>query len=125
MESGYDWTEVLDRAAKLFNASCSRGLGPARHSEPLPFAEAARLPWDVAPFVDGGPVNAKAILVLFTFFLVRENEGAVARKADMTINTTGKTVLWRLSASKTDPRALGAEREWGCVLAVKRRLPIP
>ena len=54
LELGYNWSEVLDRAAKLFNASCSRGMGPARQSEPLPFAEAARLPWDAAPFVDGG-----------------------------------------------------------------------
>ena len=26
-----------------------------------------------------------------------------------------KKIVWRLSASKKDPRALGAEREWGCL----------
>ena len=63
----------------------------------------------------GGPINTYAIIVLFTYFLVRENEGASARRVDMTVNKVTQKVLWRLSASKTDPRALGAEREWGCL----------
>ena len=71
--------------------------------------------WGVDPAVAGGPVNTKAIIVLFTYFLVRENEGAVARRSDISLNTVGRRVLWRLSASKTDPRALGSEREWGCL----------
>ena len=73
------------------------------------------MPWDTSPVVANGPVNTKAVIVMYTFFLVRENEGSVARLADVSVNTAGKRILWRLSASKTDPRALGAEREWGCL----------
>ena len=54
-------------------------------------------------------------MVLSTYFLVRENEGACARRADLSINEVTQKVMWRLSASKTDPRALGVEREWGCL----------
>ena len=115
LESGYPWDEVLERAIKLFNASCSRGVGPARQSEPLPFALIAKMSWEVKPYVPKGPVNTLAVIVAFTFFLVRENEGAVARRSDVSINLTTKKIMWRLAASKTDPRALGAEREWGCL----------
>ena len=82
MAEGYKWDARLDRAAALFNVSCARGLGPARQSEPLPFEDAMAMKWGLEPAVAGGPVNTKAIIVLFTYFLVREIEGAVARRAD-------------------------------------------
>ena len=58
-------------------------------------------------------MNAHAVICLFTYFLVRENEGATARRADISINSVSKKVLWRLSVSKMDPAALGCERRQG------------
>ena len=63
LAEGYKWDARLDRAAALFNASCSRGLGPARQSEPLPFEDALAMKWKVDPAVAGGPVNTKATII--------------------------------------------------------------
>ena len=67
------------------------------------------------PMVRDGPVGNHNILVLFTYFLLREVEGSMARNRDVTINDERKVIIWRVLVSKTDPMALGCEREWGCL----------
>ena len=57
-------------------ASTLRGIGPPRQSEPLNYEAVLLmdLPVDV-PIVARGPINTKALAVLFTCFLLREMEG--------------------------------------------------
>ena len=71
--------------------------------------------WPEAPVVKGGPVGTGNLITLFTHWLVRDMDGALAMARDMHINTESQTATWRLSASKTDPKALGCERAWGCL----------
>ena len=40
---GYAWDSQLAQAQHRFNVSTTRGLGPARQSEPLPFEKVAEL----------------------------------------------------------------------------------
>ena len=112
---GYSWTDSLDWAAKKFTLSVSRGLGPPRQSEPLDFERACLLDLALSPLVPGGPVGTHNLIILFTFFVLRELEGAMARRRDVRINAAARTVTWRLPVSKTDPGALGCERSWGCL----------
>ena len=73
------------------------------------------LDFGVQPMVDQGPVNAKAVAAMFTFWFIRDLEGRMAKLPDLTLNRQAKVATWRLSASKTDPVALGCERQWGCL----------
>ena len=90
----------------------SEGGGPPRQSEPIDFEAALLLTFTWAPLVQHGPTNTLAGLVLFTFFLIRELEGSLARRAHMWTNREEKRVYWILPASKTDAQALGCTREW-------------
>ena len=56
------------------------------------------------------------LAVLFTYFLVREVGGSLAKNVDVKVDQSKKLVTWRLSVSKTDPMALGAERSWGVLV---------
>ena len=112
---GYSWTEQLAQAALRFHLSTSRGLGPSKQSEPLDFKMCVKLALsDDPPFI-GGPIGIMNLIVLFTYFLLREIEGALARWSDVHLNLVACTVTWRLPVSKTDPAAKGCERTWGCL----------
>ena len=43
LAAGHEWSSILARSARLFTASATRGIGPARQSEPLPFARVVEL----------------------------------------------------------------------------------
>ena len=61
-----------------------------------------------------GPVNTNAIIILVTFFMIRELEGAVAKMGHMAFCVEDLTVTWALPVSKTDYTATGRKRTWGC-----------
>ena len=115
LADGYEWSEVLGHAYRRFTLSVQRGVGPPKQSEPLKFHVLVAMPLPTAPLVHGGPVNTKGLVVLYTYWFVRDVEGALARFSDVTINTSEKMVSWRLSVSKADPAALGCVRKWGCL----------
>ena len=106
----------MELAARRFNLSTRRGAGPPRQSEPLNFELLANLQLGWEPLVVGGPVNTHAIVVLFTFFMVRELEGAVAKVAHLSLDEDELTVTWSLPVSKTDYAATGCKRSWGVYL---------
>ena len=112
---GHPWTDALTQAAHHFHLSTNRGLGPSKQSEPLDFEACIKLGVGEDPPFDGGPVGLANLIVLFTYFLLRDIEGSLARWADIYLNRKKKTVTWRLSVSKTDPAAKGCERTWGCL----------
>ena len=111
--AGHEWSTTLDWAYKRFNMSVSRGMGPPKQAEPLPFDALHAKTWPEEPVVKGGPVGTGNLITLFTHWLVRDMEGALAMAKDMHINTESQTATWRLCVSKTDPKALGCERAWG------------
>ena len=75
VELGYSWGPELELAARRFNLSTRRGAGPPRQSEPLNFELIAATDHGWDPLVSKGPVNTNAIIVLFTFFMIRELDG--------------------------------------------------
>ena len=115
VERGYAWTEALELAGSRFVASVSRGIGPPRQSEPLDFLTAAGHDHGDEPVVKDGPLGTNSFITVATFFLLRELEASTARRHNVRLNTEELSVTIRLSASKTDPMALGVERTWGCV----------
>ena len=112
---GWPWTDQLARAAKLFNLSTARGIGPSKQSEPLDFRRCMLLDLGTDAVITDGPIGTMNLIVLLTYFLLRELEGAMAMWADITINTAAQTITWLLPVSKTDPMAKGCERTWGCL----------
>ena len=115
LQQGHPWTDILARAHRRFSLSVQRGIGPPQQSEPLSFPKLMDLDFSVPPLVDQGPVNTKAVVIMFTFWFIRDLEGCMAKVPDLTLNHHTRVVTWRLSASKTDPGALGCERQWGCL----------
>ena len=114
VESGGKWSEELELAARRFVQSTLRGIGPGRQSQPLNFELMTTMDFGDGPLVEGGPIGTESLITMFTFFMVRELEGALAARRDIHINTVTSTVTWHLPVSKTDPAALGCERTWGC-----------
>ena len=101
-------------AGRRFLASTQRGIGPPRQSEPLNFELLLTLTLGVSAIVPSGPINTIAVVVLFTMFMLREVEGAVARRSHVKVDTRLRQIVWQLPVSKTDPHAHGCERAWGC-----------
>ena len=87
-----------------------RGMGPSRQSEPIDFKAALGLDFTNEPFFSGGPVGTRTVIVISTFFLLRELEASTARRVNVRCNPQAQTVTMRLPASKRDPYALGVER---------------
>ena len=116
IELNYEWTDSLQRVLRRVCRSICRGIGPARQPAALPLDEvAASSTLGVAPLVERGPVNPRAVVIAGSFFLTREIEASLARRGHITFDTTRLCVTWNLPCSKTDPSALGKQRSWGCV----------
>ena len=115
IDAGFKWTDDLALASTRFTASTLRGMGPPRQSEPIDFEQAAKASYGDEPVIDKGPVGTRNLVVVFTFWLLRELEGSTALRRNLRVNKEARTVTMRLTASKQDPLALGVERTWGCV----------
>ena len=104
------WTATVQRVMKDAVRSCQRGLGGPQRALPLPFARLDELPGGVDPWVGGGPLSPRNLVVLGSWFMLREVEAANARIADVAIVVKDgcPRVTWSLPASKTDQRAAGA-----------------
>ena len=114
VESGYQWSAELELASKRMVTSCQRGMGPPRQSEPLNYEAILLLDLPADPLIDGGPLNTKALAVMATMFLTREVEVAMAERSHVVADHEEKTISWLLPVSKTDYKALGCRRSWGC-----------
>ena len=105
MGTGFKWNEQLELAAQSFNRSTTRGLGPVRQSEPLPYERVTTHDLDVdVKGNERSPAGASAVFVSVTLFLLREIEVAAARFSDMTFDDAECEVRLYLSASKTTRR---------------------
>ena len=75
---GWPWTDQLARAARLFNLSTSRGIGPSKQSQPLDFEKCMKLNLGEDEVVTNGPIGMMSLIVLFTYFLLREADGGLS-----------------------------------------------
>ena len=119
------WTEELSVAVRDASRSVLRGLGTSRQSSPLDIQKVYALSLPSAAVTSGGPVSPSSFAVLGTFYMTREIEITCAGFADIRLDEERSELTWRLPVSKTDPRALGTTRTWGCVCGGDRSLVCP
>ena len=119
------WTnELRFEMAKAYR-SVTRGSGPGRQSHPLDILAVSRLSHSMDPCFPTGPVNPTGFCILGGFFLTREIEISLALYDHIQFNDTNLSVSWNLPASKTDVRALGEHRSWGCICDAARSPACP
>ena len=71
-----EWRE----APELKNdVSCRRGMGPSKSTQGLPLERLHQLPEGTLPWCEGGPIVPKHVLVIGTWFLLREIEVSTVR----------------------------------------------
>jgi len=115
--AGHDWTPLLDLVSRKAIQSVLRGLGSSRQSSPFNVDKAldvlgqpgaVRLP-------EGTPVGWVNLIVVGTYFIMREMELAFAKVAHARIDREDRKFTLLLPVSKKDPRAIGCERSWHCL----------
>ena len=114
-KEGYDWNINLDITRKQCDRSVTRGIGPARQSAGYSVEDVFNLPGDGEPLVEDGPMGSKNMLIVGAFFMLREAEIAAMRMEHLTCVEEKKVINIELSVSKTDVKALGVHRAWGCL----------
>lgn len=72
-------------------------------------------PSDHRPLVDGGPIGAHNLVVVGTFFMLREIEASLLLFSNVAFNEPAAIVAIKLPCGKTDPAAASVERSWGCL----------
>jgi hypothetical protein len=100
-------------------------IGPARQSEGFSVADVAALDVDFSEVVEHGPLNGRAMLVVASFFMLREADLAAATIDHLHIDLVKQVMTLTLSVSKDDVKALGVQRSWGCVCLGVQRVPCP
>ena len=114
--AGFPWDVQLDLAFRKSSLSVLRGLGASRQSAPFDLIlllQKAAEP-DVQ-LTDGAPIGWTNLLVIGTFFVMREIELAAALAIHLSIDEAARKLTLRLPVSKTDYRAIGCSRSWTCL----------
>ena len=122
---GVAWSDELTIAIRDATRSVQRGLGSSKQSMPLDVHLVHKLKLGPEPLTTSGPISPTQFVTLGIFFLAREIEITCAAAIDVQINMDRSEVTWHLPVSKTDQRALGTSRTWGCVCAGDRALSCP
>ena len=112
---GHLWSEQLTRCGTKVERSVTRGIGPGKQCIGLDLAAACSLNLPADHLCEGGPIGPGNLVVAGSFFMLREIELSLALWHSVTFDLGARLVSWNLPASKTDPRALGKTRSWGCL----------
>lgn len=115
IELGCPWTDQLAQICKKVDRSVTRGIGPASQCGSLDLNMVADLGLGDTPLVKGGPIGPAQMIIAGSFFMLREVEASLAVWQSITLDPDRSLITWILPASKTDPKALGKTRSWGCV----------
>ena len=121
-ERGGTPSPALTRAVQRAGRACARGSGPARHTLPFPVEDLARLPNGPEPWAKDGPSHPRRTLLLGCWWLIKEIELSNRLIKDVSFSGSGHA-SWNLSASKSDPRALGATRTHQCACGQTANAP--
>ena len=63
LENGYTWSDGLVRAARRFEASITRGIGPGLQSEPLDFERLAHMDLPTEAPIENGPAGVPQVVI--------------------------------------------------------------
>ena len=110
---GYPWSDQLQLAARHAIRSCRRGIGPARQAQGLPLLRLGEVCLE-EPLVPGGPKWPGRSTILVSWWLLREIEAHHSLVSHISVDQDALKITWRLPSSKTDWRAIGAERAHRC-----------
>ena len=114
-----EWGVDLAMESKRACRSVTSGIGPVSQRTPIEFEKiiAARSGYisDSEPLTEGGPLGPHNLVVIGTFFMLREIEASLLLAANVKMNRDDFSVTLRLPSSKTDPSAASVERTWGCL----------
>ena len=104
------------RALTDASRSCRRGLGPPRRALALNLFKLIDLTPSVAPWSSAGPVGPRNMLMIGSWWLLREIEASGVRAAHARI-VEGRPLVATLllPTSKSDTAALGAARAHPCI----------
>eukprot|EP00969_Alexandrium_andersonii_P089186 3936828-Alexandrium_andersonii.AAC.1 len=86
VKAGHPWTDALALAQREANRAAVRGLGPPKKSEPFPLASVGQLPDEPHPWVPGGPVGPRNLLVVGCWWLLREIEASHVLLGDISVS---------------------------------------
>ena len=111
----YEWDDFLSREAKRATRTGTRGKGGAKQDDELDIDQAFNLHLSDAPLVQDGPCAPTRLLEIGSFHVLREIELSTALASSVSFNDEITEESFCLPVSKTDPRALGCTRSWGCV----------
>ena len=97
--------------------SCTRGLGAPAKALALPFERLDTLKGHRDPLTSVGPLCARNLVVVGSWFLCREVEISLALASSTSLERSTGSLRghWRLPVSKTDPSGLGVSRYHVCV----------
>jgi len=123
-KAGHPWTTDLEREQHRSNAACTRGLGPAHQCEEIPLMLVFPRAHLLVP-LDTDPLGHKNLIVIASFYMLREIEASLIVVRCLTIVHSTRTVKLLLPATKTDPTAHTTTRCWGCVCDGDFTVPCP
>ena len=114
-----EWGPDLALEARRAGRSVTRGIGPVTQRTPLDvdklMESQAFDPVAWHPMTPDGPVGPYQLVILGTFFLLREAEASLLLTASVKLDTLAMTVTLKLPSSKTDAAAASVDRTWGCL----------
>ena len=111
MLAGFVWDLQLDLVARKVSASVTRGLGVTRQSAPFDLGRAVAAAHAGQVILPGGcPLGWSNLLVVATYFVMREIEVAFAKVDHVHLGAETANVRLQLPVSKKDPRAIGRSR---------------
>ncbi len=121
MLAGFVWDLQLDLVARKVSASVTRGLGVTRQSAPFELSRAVAAVHEGKVVLPGDcPLGWTSLLVVASYFVMREIEVAYAKASHVHIFTKDAKVQLMLPVSKKDPRAVGCSRSWQCLCKAGR-----
>ena len=127
--AGHEWTPLLAIAARRASRSVLRGVGSARQSQPFDVLKAIDVLGQegAVTLAAGAPMGFKNLVIIGTFFIMREVELAFAKVSHVKFCLINLKCTLLLPVSKKDPRAIGCERSWSCLCkdAALRRADCP
>ena len=114
VKAGYPWTDELALEVRDATRSVTRGIGGARQSGEIDPWAVSELDFNFDAFLKHGPINPVLAYLLMALWLVRGIKAAWAMRSHITMDTVSHIAKWSLPVSKTDPKAIGCIRSWGC-----------
>jgi hypothetical protein len=121
--AGFQWTQQLDLSGRQCSTSVGRGLGPPRQSAAVDLVRLQALDTDNDLVGDKFVNNGKHMLIIGSFFLMREIESSLALVCNAELDLELRIIRLKLSATKSDPGAVSETREWGCVCSEDQLIP--